>query len=335
MGKIPVYLIHGNQRLLVEEEVERLRAAMADKTDPEFNIDVFEAGEDPLGRVLQSAETMPLASDRRYVIVKEAQRLTASELKLLSRYLDDPAENSLLVLAAVDLKPGSTLLKMVEKAGRVKEVTRTKSQIPGWVRSRLKERGLKVSGKALAYLQEALGDDLMALEGAVEKIAAYHEGEEEVGLDEVLALISPSVERSVFEYVDRVALGDVETALRLMRRLMEQGERPTHLLNALSRRFRELLLYFALREEGKTEGEIAAEMSVPQNRAWMIAKKLKPQSSGLEEGDYLDILWLLLQAEWNIKTGKWEEDYSLEWATIGVAQRVAAKRGRARAARPY
>ncbi|NPV60770.1 MAG: DNA polymerase III subunit delta [Actinobacteria bacterium] len=331
VGKIPVYLIHGNQRLLVEEELSKLRAAMAEKTDLEFNLDVFEAGEDPLERALQSADTIPLASDRRYVIVREAQRLTPPELKLLSRYLENPAESSLLVLAAVDLKPGSPLVRTVEKAGRVKEVAKTRSQIPGWVRSRFKKRGIEVSGKALAYLQEALGDDLMAIENAVEKISSYHEGGGEVDLDEVLALVSPSAERSVFEYVDRVALGDTELAVKLMRRLLEQGERPTHLLNALSRRFRELLLYHALSEEGRQEGEIAAYLSMPPNRAWMVGKKLKPQSSRLDDGDFLAALSLLVEAEEKIKTGRWEEEYGLERATLGIAGLVAEKRRRARA----
>ncbi len=335
VGKIPVYLIYGNQRLLVEEELAMLRVKMAQKTDLEFNLAVFEAGEDALERILQSAETVPMASDRRYVIVKEAQKLTSSELKLLSRYLDNPAEGTLLVLAAVDPKPTSSLVRLVEKAGRVKELAKTRSQVPGWVRERFKKEGLRVSGKALAYLQEALGDDLMSLEKAVEKIAIYHQGGEEVDLDEALALVSPSAERSVFEYVDRVALGDAETALKLMRRLLEQGERPEHLLNALSRRFRELLLYHALRDEGRTEGEIVACMSIPPKRAWMITKKLKPQASGLEEGDFLAILSLLVEAEWNLKAGRWERDYALERATVGVAGRVAGKRGRRRARRAF
>ncbi|MBC7229499.1 MAG: DNA polymerase III subunit delta [Actinobacteria bacterium] len=328
VGRTPVYLIHGNQRLLVEEELTKLRSAMAEKVDPEFNLDVFEAGEDPLERALQSAETVPLAADRRYVIVKEAQRLTPSELKQLSGYLENPAESALLVLAAVDIKPGSSLLRMVEKAGRVKEVARTRSQIPGWVRERFKKKGLKVSGKALAYLQEALGDDLMAIENAVEKVAAYHEGEGEVDLDEVLALVSPSAESPAFEYVDRVAAGDTEMAVKLMRRLLEQGERPASLLNALSRRFRELLLYHALREEGRQEGEIAASMSLPPNRAWMVSRKLKPQSVGLEEKDFLAILSLLLDAEWGMKSGRWEDEYALERATAGAAGLVAAGKRR-------
>ena len=223
---------------------------------PISTLEAFEAGLDSFEEALQAAETLPFGSDKRYVIVKEAQKLSAAEVKRLVRYLEDPAESSLLVLAAVELKPTSSLVKAVEKGGRVREVTKRRDQIPGWIRSRFKERGLQVSGKAISYLQEALGEDLMAIEGAVEKISLYHEGEEAVELDEVVLLVTPSAERSMFELVDRVALGDADQALKLLRRLLQQGERTTFILSALARRFRFLLLYRALREDGRQEADI-------------------------------------------------------------------------------
>jgi DNA polymerase-3 subunit delta len=176
-GNIAILLIYGNQRLLVEDELAKVHNKISEKVDLDFNLDVFIAGEDSTEDALQAADTLPMASDRRYVIIKEAQKLTASEVKMLQRYMENPSESSLLILTAVDLKPGSSLLRLVQKEGRVKEVAKRRDQIPGWIRGRFKERGLKVTGKAIAYLQEALGDDLLAIEGAVEKISLYHEGE--------------------------------------------------------------------------------------------------------------------------------------------------------------
>lgn len=319
-GKSPVLLIHGNQRLLVEDELKRVQGKISDEVDLDFNLDVFEAGEDSLEDALQAAETLPMASDRRYVIVKEAQRLSAAEVKRLARYVADPAESSLLILTAVGLKAGSPLLHLEEKRVRVKEVAKRRDQIPGWIRSRFKERGLQVTGKAIAYVQDALGEDLMAIEGAVEKVSLYHEGEDAVNLDEVVPLVSPTAERSIYELLDRVALGDADQAVKLMRRLLRQGEKPTHILYALARHFRRLLLYRALREDGRQDAEIAKYLKLPGNQTWMVSKKLKPQAARLDVEKLREALSLLVRVDWGIKSGEMDEVFAVETAVSGLSR---------------
>jgi DNA polymerase-3 subunit delta len=324
-AKSTVLLVYGKQRLLVEDELNKVRAKISEKVDLEFNLDIFEAGEDHMEGALQAAETLPMASDRRYVIIKEAQKLKAAEVKMLERYMEDPAESSTLVLAAVELKANSPLLRVVEKGGRVKEVSKRKDQIPGWIRSRFKHRGLKVSGKALAYLQDALGEDLMAIEGAVEKISLYHEGEEAVELDEVVPLVTPTAEKYIYELVDRVAVGDSDQALKLLQHLLQQGERATYILNALARRFRSLLLYRALKEDGRQDGEIVDYLKLPKNRSWMVSRRFKPQAAKLSEDRLRQALSLLVGAEQGIKSGEMDEGFAVELAITGLCALAAGR----------
>jgi DNA polymerase-3 subunit delta len=321
-GKANVLLIHGSQRLLVEDELKKIRAKISEKVDVDFNLDIFDAGDDSLESALQAADTLPMASDRRYVIVRDAQKLTAAEVKRLGRYIENPAESSALILVAVALKSNAPLLRALEKGGRIKEVSKRRDQIPGWIRSRFKERGLKVSGKALAYLSDALGEDLLAIEGAVEKISLYHEGEGEVELDEVVLLVAASAERSIYELVDRVALGDADQSVKLLHRLLHQGERPIYILSALTRRFRSLLIYRALKEDGHQESEIVDYLRLPRNQTWMVSKRFKPQAAKLNEERLRKALSLLVRAETGIKTGEIEEDFAVELAVTGLTTLV-------------
>ena len=318
-------LIYGNQRLLVEDELKKVLAKITEKEEGGFNVDVFEGGSESIDDALLAAETLPFGSDKRYVVVKNAERLSAAEVKRLAGYLEDPAESSVMVLAAVDLKPTSSLVKAVEKGGRIREVSKRRDQIPGWIRSRFKERGMLVSGKAIAYLQEALGDDLMAIEGAVEKVSLYHEGDEAVELDDVVALVTPSAERSIFELVDRVALGDADQALKLLRRLLQQGERTTYVLNALARRLRMLLLFRALREEGRQESDIVDYLKLPKNQAWMVGKKFKPQAARWKEETLRKALAFLVRVDVGIKTGELDEEFAAELAVSGLSGLAVGK----------
>lgn len=320
-----VLLIYGNHRLLVEDELKKVQAKIAEAGEADFNLDVFEAGCEPIDDALQAAETLPFGSDKRYVIVKEAQNLGAAEVKRLASYLENPAETSALILAAVDLKPNSSLIKAVEKGGKLREVSKRRDQIPGWIRSRFKERGLQVSGKAIAYLQEALGEDLMAIEGAAEKVSLYHESGEAVELDEVVSLVAPSAERSIFELVDRVALGDADQALKLLGRLQQQGERSTYILNALARRFRLLLLYRALREDGRQEADIIDYLKLPRNQVWMVSKKFRPQAARFKDDTLRKALSLLVEMDVDIKTGEIEEELAAQIAVSGLSALAAGK----------
>jgi DNA polymerase III subunit delta len=324
-AKRAALLIYGNQRLLVEEELKKELARISESVDLEFNLDVFESGEDPLEDVLLAAETLPFGSVRKCVILKEAQRLSAADLKRLGLYLEDPAESAFLILTAAELKANAPLLRVMEKGGRVREAAKRREQIPGWIRSRFKERGLQVSGKAIAYLQDALGDDLMAIDAAIEKICLYHEGGEAVELDEAVLLVAPSAERSMFELVDRVAFGDTDQALKLLRRLLQQGERATYIINALARRFRSLLMYRAQREEGRQDADMAEYMKLPRNQAWMVGRKFKPQAAKLDQERLGEALALLVRADMGIKTGEIEEGFALELAVSGLSALAAGK----------
>ncbi len=318
-GKRGVLLIHGNQRLLVEDELKKVQSKISAEGE-DFNLDVFEAGEDRLEDVLQAADTLPLGSEGRFVIMREAQKLSAAEVKSLAVYTENPAESCLLILTAVGLKESAPLLRLIEKSGKVKEASKRRDQIPGWIRSRFKERGVKVTGKAIAYLQEALGDDLLAIEAAVEKIILYHEGLEEIDLDQVVPLVMPSAERSVFELVDRVALGDSDQAVKLLMGLQQQGEKASYLLYALSRHFRNLLLYKALREEGRQEPQIAAQMKMSKKQQWTLAKKLKPQAARFNEERLRKALAILVKVEMGIKSGEMDEEFGLELAISSLSR---------------
>ena len=318
-------MIHSKHRLLVEEELKKIQKKMSEKVDMDFNYDVYEAGEDPIDEAIQAAETLTLASDRRYVVINEAQRLSPSEVKKLARYVEDPAESSMLVLAAVEPKKNSALLRLMQKEARTKGLEKRKDQIPGWIRSRFKERGLKVSGKAIAYLHEALGDDLIAIDSAVEKVSQYHEGETGVELDEVVSLVTPSAEKFIYELVDRVALGDSDQSIKLLRRLLQQNVKPTAILAALSRHFRRLLACYALHEEGRQDADIAAFLKLPGNQSWMVGRKYRPQAGRLNEEKLRKALSLLVKADSGIKSGELDDVFAVE-AAVSSLSTLTSKR---------
>lgn len=318
--RVRAVLIHGEQPLLLEEELRKiLKRVSRSDTDLEFNLDVFRMGEDGLEEALAAAETLPLAGGWRYVVVREAQRLTPREVKLLSSFLEHPPESAVLILMAVGLKKNAPLIKACREKALVVEATLSRREVPLWIKSRFEARGLRVNGRAIPYLLEMLGEDLMALEAAVEKLALFHQGDHPVELEEVVSLVVPSAERAVYELTDRLMLGDVDQALKILRRLLKQGEDPNRVLFILTRHYLRLLHYKALRDDGLSDREIASELKIPAHMEWTLSSRLRPQVSRLGEEGLRRSLSALLEAERDLKTGRVEPGDALVGTVIRLA----------------
>src|SRR6185436_4954069 len=71
----PVYVVLGEERIFSERVVAAARRHVVDEATAAFNVDTFEAGETPVGRAIEAANTMPMMSKRRLVILRSLERL--------------------------------------------------------------------------------------------------------------------------------------------------------------------------------------------------------------------------------------------------------------------
>lgn len=324
--KAKVLLLYGDQHLLLEEELEKLKRSWAKKGDLSLNLQVFEAGETPLSEVLEAAEVLPFGSERRYLVIKNAQALSSSEVKRLDRYLEEPAEAAVMVFLAEGLKEGSALLQVFQSRGLARKVERRKDKIPLWVKERFAERGLKVDGRAAVYMAEALGNDLQALERAVDKVVLYHQGRDSVGLEEVVDLVTPQEDYQVYEIVERVGTGDVDGSIHVLRKWMAKGGDTTHLLRVLSLHFRRLLLYHALSREGYPDGEIIRHMDLGK-QAWRLDRHIRRHASLWDGEATARALFHMASVEADLKSGRLGEDTAAEFLVLGLLSLKPKKGG--------
>ena len=100
---IPAYLIVGEDALKRSTVQRRLRERLAQYGDLSFNSDTFD-GETALGADIVSAcNTMPFASEKRLVYVRDADKLKKADSEELVAYLDSPSDQTVLALEAEKL----------------------------------------------------------------------------------------------------------------------------------------------------------------------------------------------------------------------------------------
>src|SRR5262245_49272909 len=94
----PIYALCGSEHALRDEALAAIRKAVLDPKTAGFNQDLFELKETAIGRVLETARTMPMMAKRRLVVARGLDEVKAEALEPLLPYIEDPNPSTVLVL---------------------------------------------------------------------------------------------------------------------------------------------------------------------------------------------------------------------------------------------
>jgi DNA polymerase-3 subunit delta len=221
-----VYLITGTDRPKVARALRRLRDRVGEEAT-----EVLSAHEATGEEAVASCNALGLFTvERRLVVVEEVERWKAADLKALEEYLRRPSPTTVLALVGEDVKRDSGLAKAVGKAGEllVYDLPKRgrKADLPRWVETQLKERGIVIDSEAARALVELVGENSHELAVEVDKLAIWAEGER-IGEREVLALVPPRAEAPPFDLTDAWGCRDVGAALAAGERIVERSGEAT------------------------------------------------------------------------------------------------------------
>ncbi len=230
----PVTLAVGQEDLLldraVQEVVAAARAADADTDVRDLSSDQLQPG------TLAELTSPSLFAERKVVVVRNAQDLSADTVKDVKGYLGAPAEEITLVLCfhAGGVK-GKALLDAARKAG-AREVACPKMTKPAdrlaFVRGEFRATGRSATPEACQALVDSIGSDLRELASAVSQLVADIEGT----IDEAVVgrYYTGRAEASSFTVADRAVEGRAAEALEALRWSLSTGVAPVLITSALA-----------------------------------------------------------------------------------------------------
>lgn len=263
----------------------------------------------------QSQGLFAATDERRVVVVEHADAL--ADVGLIARF---PREAALVLVTVERLAPTrarragaaarqattspASLLEAVEAAGgRVERVERLPPPaIPRWIDGRAKLRGVHLAPDAVAALAGAVGPDTDRIEQELGKLAAYAAGEI-VSAADVRALVSGAIEADVFELTQAVVRRDVNIAMRVLARLLDEGHAVQQILALLLWQFRVLLFASASRSDADAARMAKAIRTTPAAiaRASAFARRVT-------RADVTRAYESLYATDQVIKTGRAESD---------------------------
>ncbi len=328
----PVYLLYGPEDYLIDLEIQRLLERTLSQKERGLNFHLF-SGEGHSGKeIVQTAQTIPMFSRYRFVLVSEADRMDEEKMEELLKYIQNPSPTTCFVLCGQTIGLWRKHRGAIEKVGRVIECLRLKgSALVSWVKNRMAEKGKRLSEDAADYLVEVVGDHLHDLENALEKAFLVVGQKRTAELSDVEGVASEVKVSTVFDLMDAIGHQDLEKALGILGKAMasktilfKKEEGPSKkmddpvplLLSMMAKQYRNIWRVKEVISQQEEAGEIAKQLGMSP---WNV-KKLIDQGRHFTETSLRQGILKCHQIDLSIKRGRLQKDLLMEKLVIDLCR---------------
>jgi DNA polymerase-3 subunit delta len=281
-----VVLVFGPDAGLVGERVRAILAASVDDPNDPFALARLEGEEltaEP-SRLTEEALTMPLFGGRRAVWVKAGSRNIAPAVEAL---LGEPlfagaTPQCRVVIEAGDLRRNAPLRVLCERAKNAAALPcyadseRDRARL---IDEEMRAAGLSLAPDARAVLIPLLGGDRAASRSEIQKLAVYARGRDQVGVEDVAAVVSDASALTIDDIIDAAFAGkpgELETQLAKAR---VAGTAAGSILFNAQRQLAQLHKWRFAIEQGRGFSLDAVQPPVPFRRRPLIEAALKAWSA--------------------------------------------------------
>ncbi|MGL5273368.1 MAG: DNA polymerase III subunit delta [Phocaeicola sp.] len=167
----PIYCLMGDESYYIDKIAEYISDSVLTEIEKEFNLTVSYGSEIDVASIVLAAKRYPMMAERQVVIIKEAQAV--KNLEELVYYVQKPLSSTILVLCYKNgtLDRRKKLAAEIQKTGVVFESKRLKeTQLPGFITTFLKRKGVEIESKAVEMLTDFVGVDLSRMAGELDKL---------------------------------------------------------------------------------------------------------------------------------------------------------------------
>jgi DNA polymerase-3 subunit delta len=274
----PIYVVHGDEPLLVEESCDAIRAATrAQGYDDRVVLSVDRDFD--WSRFAEGTQAMSLFSSRKLVELRmPTGRPGDAGGKALTQYAQAPTEDTVVLVIAGRLDAAarnSKWFKQVEAAGMVVACRPVdERRLPQWIEGRMRQRGLRAGPGVVAALIHYLQGNLLAVVQEIEKLALLCP-DGAVDTAAVEASVADSARFDVFALIDSCLLADAPKAVRMLIALRAEGVEPVLVVWALVREVRAMTPMAADLAAGKPRAQVLKAHRVWSSRAPAVGAALQ------------------------------------------------------------
>lgn len=312
----PIYLLLGTEYYFVEQFKQQLYKKLGEDRE---NINEFDLKETAIQHVIADLETLPFFSEHNISIVEYPYFLLGTnekhpvthDLSSFETYIENPAPYSTLLLIApyekIDRrKKISKLLlnnSVVVDCNPIKEHSLRK-----WIEDILKQHNIAMTEGALLRFEAEFGPNLYLLQKEIEKMVHYIGEGETINEEQLVEIMSSSVDQTAIELADAVQQNNLPKAISIFKQLTKLNEDPIGMIGLLSYQFRTLLQVKLFAEKGYPIPKIQSVMKVHP----FVVKKAAERMNRYDKKTLYAIIDELAETDYKIKQGKMQKEIAFE-----------------------
>jgi DNA polymerase-3 subunit delta len=213
----PLYWFEGDESYYIDKLTDFAEKNILSEEQQSFNLSIFYGKDAKVEEVLNACKRYPAFSDKQVVIVKEAQQMR--DIEKVETYFDSPLLSTILLIAYKDktFDKRKAFGKSLHKKATVLTTKKLyDNELPQWVSSMVKQKGMEINSKALQILIDHIGNDLQRMENEVEKVSLNLKGRNLINEDDIEAFVGVSKEFNVFELQKAITCRDMAKSLRII-----------------------------------------------------------------------------------------------------------------------
>jgi len=316
----PIYIISGEEPLLMQEACDAIRQAAQKngfseriilQTETSFNWD----------QLTTSANTLSLFNSKQLIELRLNHSPNEVGTKALQAYAKNLPQDKILLIITdkMDAKSQqSAWFKALTTTAIFVQIWPIETpQLPKWIAQRLAQANLKADPDGIQLLSNHAEGNLLAAVQEIEKLSLLHKSGH-ISSEAIAQAISDSARFDVFNLIDTALQGNKQRVIRILTSLKGENIEPTLILWALARELRNL----ATMAHSLTMGS-ALERILQEQRVW---EKRKPLIRAALQRHHLNNWHTLILYASNIdrmikgvKSGNvWDELQRLSLAIAGL-----------------
>ncbi len=261
----PVYFFYGEEPFLVERAGRRVMEQAVDPTMKDFNLNIYYGADCKGTEILDTSQTLPMFSERRVVVVRQADKLPAATQEGLLPYLANPCpETCLLFLAAKPDLRRKFFLELKKQSGTLEFKKLYDNKLGPFIANEAQIQGKKIDGAGAEMLAFMVGNNLQELVSQIEKATLYVGSKPVIGVEDVKAIVSQSKSFTAFELARFMGEKNLPKALATLQSMLQNGDEAIMILGALASHFRRIWRIRELLDQKMLPADIGKQLKIHQ-----------------------------------------------------------------------
>ncbi len=241
----PIYLLSGDEPLLLQEAAEQVIVAATRAGFSERTIWSVDSGFD-WEELTAAGNALSLFAEQKIIDLRipNGRPGKGGEGALLAWSRQPPPDQILLIRTPkLESRISRTQwYRAIEQSGVAVAIwPLDRSRIPAWVEQRMRQQQLRPTAEAVAMVADRIEGNLLAAVQEIEKIALLVSPGTTVDGEMVARLVADSARFDPFQLADTILAGEQERSLRILQELRQEGSAIQLVLWPLVRDLRELV----------------------------------------------------------------------------------------------